>query len=144
MKSKVVSFVLSLLLIASVTVPCFGQKKRDDRAMTIEQIKAAVSDAHAKDKRLIVTLGSGGTVSGTVSPLSDGSFALRHEGLMADVVTLDYSDVVSVKGRNPFVKAIKGLGKAALITTGFAAGIPFWLAIQGLSLLFTGELYHDC
>lgn len=142
MKSKVGSLVLSLLMIASLTATCFGQKRGG--AMTIEQIKASVSDACAKSKRLTFTLKSGATMSGTVAPHSDNSFSFRPGGRGNGTLTVDYSDVASIKGRNPFVKAFTDMSQAALTAVEFAAGMPLWMAIQVISLLSTGELYHDC
>jgi len=115
--------------------------------MPLDEIRARVVEASAKDKRLIIRFKNGETKSGTVSPLSDSSFSLTHSDWFSgegETERIIYVDVVSVKGRNPFVKAIKTFGTSALVTVGFAAGLPFWAAIQALSLLLRGELYHDC
>lgn len=115
--------------------------------MTLDRIKARVVEASAKDKRLIIGFKNGETRSGTVSPVSDSSFSLTHTNWFSGegkTERINYADVVSVKGRNRFVKAIKTVGTSALVTVCFAAGLPLWAVLQALSLLLTGEPYHDC
>lgn len=80
MKSKII--VCMLFVVGGLTGNCFGRAKTNDPAMTLEQIKARVADTHAKDKRLIVRLKTGGTISGTVLPTTVTNFMLLHgEGL---------------------------------------------------------------
>ena len=147
MKSRLFVWSLSLLLVVTATSPCFGQSKSRTGTMTLDEIKARVVEARAKDRRLIIRFKNGETRSGTVLPVSDASFSLTHTDWFSgegETERITYADVVSVKGRNPFVKAIKTVGSSALVTVGFAAGLPLWAAIQALSLLLTGKLYHDC
>ena len=148
MKSGIASCLLSLLLIVEAAPPCFGQKKANDDAMTLEQIKARVGEAKAKDKRLIVLLKNGSSVSGLVSTESDTTFSVREtHGIFGDgdrVTTLSYSDVSRVKGRNPFVKALKDIGAVSAVAVAVAAFLPFWAALEGLSLLINGEPLPSC
>ncbi len=143
MKSSLIPRLLALLLIVSVAEPCFGQKKAKDDAMTIEQIKAGVAEAKAKDKRLIVILKNGSSVSGLVSPESDRGFSVTEtHGIFGDGnrVTLDYSDVSRVKGRNPLVKALKDIGTVSIIALGVAVILP----LQLISGLFGHPIIPDC
>jgi hypothetical protein len=160
MKSGIASCLLSLLLIVDAAAPCFGQKKANDDAMTVEQIKAnddamtveqikaRVGEAKGKDKRLIVLLKNGSSVSGLVSPDSDSTFSVTEtHGIFGDgngVTTLHYSDVSRVKGRNPFVKALKDIGAVSAAAVAMAAFLPFWAALEGLSLLLNGEPLPSC
>lgn len=147
MKSRLFVWSLSLLLVVAATSPCFGQSKSRTGTTTLDEIKARVVEARAKDRRLIIRFKNGETKSGTVSAAADSSFSLSHTNWFSgegETERINYADVVSVKGRNPFVKAIKTVGASALVTVGFAAALPFWAAIQALSLLLRGELYHDC
>ena len=148
MKSKLISRLLALLLLVSVAGPCFGQKKAKDDAMTLDQIKAGVAEAKANDKRLIVILKNGSSVSGLVSIDSDTTFSVREtHGFFGDgnrVTTLNYSDVCRVKGRNPFVKALKDVGTVSTVVLIVAAFLPIWAAIEGLSLLINGEPLPSC
>src|ERR1700687_2254018 len=125
MKSGVASCLVSLLLIGSAAAPCFGQKKANDDSMTVEQIKARGEEARVKDKRLIVILKSGSSVSGLVSTDSDTTFSVREtHGIFGDGnrgTTLSYSDVSRVKGRNPFVKALKDVGTVSTVVVVVAA-----------------------
>jgi hypothetical protein len=147
MKSRLFVWWLSFLLIPAATSPCFGQSKFNNEAMMPDQIRARVSEANAKDRRLIIRLKSGRTVSGIVSPLDDSSFELRHShGFFGDgeSVNINYADVMNVKGRNPFVKALKDIGAVSVMSVGVAAFFPIWAGIEGLSLLLHGEPLPSC
>jgi hypothetical protein len=148
MKSKLIPRLLALLLLVSMAGPCFGQKKAKDDAMQIDQIKARVAEANAKDKRLIVILKNGSSVSGLVSTESDTTFSVREtHGIFGDgdrVTTLNYSDVSLVKGRNRFVKALKDVGAVSAVVVVMAAFLPIWAALEGLSLLINGEPLPSC
>ena len=147
MKSKLFAWSLSLLLVVAVTSPCFGQSQAKNEAMTLDQIIARVSEAHSRDKRLIVRLKKGGTISGIVSPFSDSRFELTHShGFFGEgeTVTINYADVVSVKGRDPFVKALKDIGALSVLSVAVAAFLPVWAGLEGLSLLLHGEPLPSC
>lgn len=142
MKSRVVVW-LSLLLVVATTSPCFGQSKAKTDSMALEQIKELVAEAHAKDKRLIVRFKHGETISGLVSPLSDNTFSLKHtHGVFGEgeSVTINYADVESLTGRNPFVKVLKGIGTVSIITVGVAVILP----LQLISCLLGHPLIPDC
>ena len=55
-----------------------------------------------------------------------------------------YDDVVSVRGRNPFIKALKDIGSISVLAAGTAAFLPVWLSLEGLSFLLHGEGLPDC
>ena len=136
MKSGIVSCLLSLLLIVDAAPPCFGQDKNHDDAMTIEQIKARVREAKAKDKRLIVMLKNGSSVSGVVVAASDKGLSLMHThepfGPGA-TESINYSDVVSIKSRDPLLKALKDIGTVPVVIVGGAV-----LVILSVVSLLTG------
>jgi hypothetical protein len=143
MKSGIASCLLSLLLIVDAAAPCFGQNKSNDDAMTAEQIKARVGEAKGKDKRLIVILKNGSSVSGLVSPQSDRGFSVTEtHGIFGNgnSVIVDYSDVSRVKGRNPLVKALKDIGTVSVIILAAAAIMP----LQFISGLLGHPIIPDC
>jgi hypothetical protein len=147
MKSGIATCMLSLVLIVDAAAPCFGQKKASDDPMTAEQIKARVGEANAKDKRLIVILKNGSSVSGLVAPQSDHGFSVTEtHGIFGNgnSVIVNYSDVSRVKGRNAFVKALKDIGAVSAVAVAMAAFLPFWAALEGLSLLINGEPLPSC
>jgi hypothetical protein len=148
MRSRIVICFLSLLLIVDAAAPCFGQKKITDETMTVDQIKARVAEAAAKDKRLIVLFKNGSSVSGVVSSQSDHGFSITDaHGILGNgdkVTPIAYSDVSRLKWRNPFVKALKNAGVIAGIAVGTAVLFPIWAALEGLSLLMTGETLPSC
>ena len=147
MKSRLLVWWLSFLLVPAATSPCFGQSKSGNETMTLDQIRARVAEANAKDRRLIIRLKSGGTVSGIVSPLSDSIFKLTHShGFFGEgeSVSINYAEVLNVKGRNPFVKALKDIGAVSVMSVGVAAFLPIWAALEGLSMLLHGEPLPSC
>ena len=121
MKPGVGCGLMSILLIVHAAAPSFGQTKAQDDAMTIEQMKARVAEARAKDKRLIITLKNGSSASGVVVETSDKGLSLMHThgpfgpGARESIV---YSDVVSIKSRNPLVKALKDIGTVPAVIAG--------------------------
>ena len=146
---------LSLLLVVASTNLCFGQTMSQKPGMTDAQIRVLVAEAHSKDRRLIIKLKKGGTISGIVSPLSDSSFRLTHShGSLGegDSVTIDFADVESVKGRNPIVKTLKNIGTVSALSAGVAVGVavllpiclPILAALEGLSYLLHGEGLPSC
>ena len=76
---KPICCFVSLLFVAIAAGPGLAQTR--DGAMTTGEIKRRVAEAHAKDRRLIVLLKTGGSISGTVLPESDTRFGLRHSQL---------------------------------------------------------------
>jgi|GEM_PF-2375624 len=148
MRLRIAICFLSLLLIVDAAPLCFGRKKTADDTMTVDQIKARVAEASAKDKRLIVMLKNGSSVSGVVSSQTGRGFSITDaHGILGNgdkVTPIDYTDVSRVKWRNPFVKALKNTGLIAGITVGIAALLPIWAALEGLSLLVSGEPLPGC
>ncbi|HXU39546.1 MAG TPA: hypothetical protein VN937_24540 [Blastocatellia bacterium] len=147
MKSRLFVWSLSLLLLAVATSPCFAQSKAGSEMMALDQIRIRVAEAKKHDRRLIIRLKSGGTVSGVVSPLSDSRFELTHShGFFGEgeSVSINYADVANVKGRNPFVKVLKDVGAVSVMSVAVAAFLPIWASLEGLSLLLTRELLPSC
>lgn len=143
MKLCFVTRITAVMLIAAATGQCFGQSKPADDAMALAQIKTRVSEAHANDRRLIVLFKNGETMSGLVSPLSGDTFSLNHDhGIFGpgESVTFNYGDVASLKGRNPLVKVLKGIGTVSIITVGVAVILP----LQLITGLFGHPLIPDC
>lgn len=115
--------------------------------MTPDQIRTRIAEANAKDRRLIIRLKNGRTVSGIVSPFSDSSFELTHShGLFGEgkSVSINYTDVATMKGRNPFVKGLKDVGAISIMSVAVAAFLPIWAGLEGLSLLLHRELLPSC
>jgi hypothetical protein len=139
--------LLSFLFIASSSIQCLAQAKDRGPSQTVDQVKRQIVEAHAKDKRLIIALKNGETVSGIVAPFSDSGFVVtKTHGVFGDGegVPVNYDDVVSVRGRNPFIKALKDIGSISVIAAGTAVAMPLWLSLEGLSFLLHGEGLPDC
>lgn len=147
MRTKVVSGLLSFLFIASASMQCLAQAKDRASSQTIDQIKRQIVEAHAKDKRLIIALKKGETVSGIVAPFSDSAFVVtKTHGVFGDgeSVPVNYDDVVSVRGRNAFIKALKDIGSISVIAAENVVAMPLWLSLEGLSFLLHGEGLPSC
>jgi len=147
MRTKVVCGLLSSLFIASASMQGLAQAKDRASSQTLDQVKRQIVEAREKNKRLIVTLKNGGTVSGTVAPFSDSAFVVtKTHGVFGDgeSVPVNYDDVVLIRGRNPFIKALKDIGSISVIAAGTAAFLPVWLSLEGLSFLLHGEGLPSC
>ena len=147
MRTKVVSGLLAFLFIASASMQCLAQAKDRASSLAIDQVKQQIVEAQKRDKRLIISLKNGETVSGIVAPLSDTSFTVtKTHGVFGDgeSVSVNYDDVVSVRGRNPFIKALKDIGSISVVAAGTAAFLPVWLSLEGLSFLLHGEGLPSC
>src|SRR5437773_1799783 len=121
MLKRVVS-LLTLLVVFAAALPALADNRRNKTAMSVDQIKSIVAEAAKKDRRLIVQLKGNKVISGHVFVASDDHFQVtqypswfRLHGQTA-VITVSYTDVASVKGRNPFVKAFKEIGAVTLLT----------------------------
>jgi small nuclear ribonucleoprotein (snRNP)-like protein len=147
MRTKAVCGLLSFLLIASASIQCLAQAKDRGPSQNVDQVKRQIVEAQAKDKRLIIALKNGETISGIVAPFSDSAFVVtKTHGVFGDgeSVPVNYDDVVSVRGRNPFIKALKDIGSISVLAAGTAAFLPVWLSLEGLSFLLHGEGLPDC
>lgn len=147
MRTKAVCGLLSFLLIASASIQCLAQAKDRGPSQNVDQVKRQIVEAQAKDKRLIIALKNGETISGIVAPFSDSAFVVtKTHGVFGDgeSVPVNYDDVVSVRGRNPFIKALKDIGSISAVAAGTAAFLPVWLSLEGLSFLLHGEGLPDC
>ena len=129
MKSRVIVSRLSLLLIVNIVSECFGQTKPTIGVTSIDEIQTRAAQAQEKDRRLIVILKNGSSVSGTISKVSPSGFVVHQfnemSGKEADV-PVSYSEVASVKGRNPAVKLLKNIGMSALWTAFAVAMVPLY------------------
>lgn len=145
MRTKVVSGLLSFLFIASVSMQCLAQAK--DRTLSNDQVKQQIFEAQKRDKRLIIALKNGEAISGIVAPFSDSAFVItKTHGVFGDgqSVHVNYDDVVSVRGRNAFIKALKDIGSISVIAAENVVAMPLWLSLEGLSFLLHGEGLPDC
>ena len=143
---KPICCFVSMVLVAVAPGPSLAQTANGP--MATAEIKLRVAQANAKDQRLIVLLKTGKSISGAVSPQSDTSFSVTtvSHGVFGEgqTVLVNYADVASVRGRNPFVRALKRIGSVSLTAAGVAAFMPVWLALEGLSFLLHGEGLPSC
>jgi small nuclear ribonucleoprotein (snRNP)-like protein len=147
MKTKVVCGLLSFLFIASASMQCLAQAKDRASSQTIDQVKQQIVEAQKRDKRLIIALKNGETISGLVGKFSDTAFVVtKTHGIFGEgeSVPVNYDDVVSIRGRNPFIKALKDIGSISVIAAENVVAMPLWLSLEGLSFLLHGEGLPSC
>jgi len=119
--------VLMVLSIVSAAPPCFARSKDDKGPSTLVELKARVGEARAKSKRFVVKLKTGRTIVGLVAPVSEQAFSVTEANSFfhrAGTNTVHYSDVVSIKRENAFVRALKEVGAVAGVISLGAMIIP--------------------
>jgi hypothetical protein len=132
----------ALAVVALAALPSSAQNKAT--AMSPDTIKAKVERAQSEGERLIVKLKSGKSISGRVVMDNADSFRVTADhtpfGVGDSSVPVLFSDVESVKGRNPFVKGVKTAG----IVTFTVAAVPIVLPTCLISTLFHQPLLCPC
>jgi len=147
MRTKAICGLLSFLFIASSSIQCLAQAKDRGPSQTVDLVKRQIIEARAKDRQMIISLKNRETISGIVAPFSDSAFVVtKTHGAFGDgeSVPVNYDDVVSVRRRNPFMKALKDIGSISVIAAGTAVAMPVWLSLEVLSFLLHGEGLPDC
>jgi len=148
MRRKLILLLLAALLVTGLFQQTFADDKSNKNAMTESLIKRRVLEAEVTDKRLIVGLKNGKSVSGNVEWISNKEFLVKHADnsfiVFGDEETIQFADVVYVKDRNPFVKALKKIGEYTGKTVGIIAISPFLAFMYGYSYLVFGEPPPDC
>ena len=127
MKKQIFACITTLVVLA-IAAPSFAADQGDkQQTMAIAAIRARVAEAQKKDERLIVRLKNGYQFSGTVGLISNEMFSVAAaHGLFGsgEAVSVYYSDIASVKGRNPFVKALKVTGTVPVVAVLAGIALP--------------------
>lgn len=134
--------LLMLLFIGAAAAPTLANN-RNQSPMNVEAMKARVHEAEQKDKRLIVKLKNGVSLSGLVSTATDKGFSIMQTHNIfgdGDSIWINYDEVAEMKWRNPFIKVLKTIGTYAVLSP----GLPLWLAIEAYSHLVYGEGPPSC
>ena len=129
--------LLIVLTISASAMPTFAADKNQE-AMTAADIRSRVAEAQRKDRRLIIQLKNGKSVSGLVALTSPDTFSLTHtHGVFGDgpKEVIRYADVAAVKARNPFVKGVKDVLSWTGIGTLGAAGAGAMIALTPVFLV---------
>jgi small nuclear ribonucleoprotein (snRNP)-like protein len=117
MSRKLVLCCLIVLTVAASASPCRAQNTPKNGQIFSRDARARIADANKNGRRVIVKLQNGSTVSGVVMSASEETFSVMHTPELfghRKTETLSYSDVVSVRGRNPVMKKLKSIGACAL------------------------------
>ena len=148
MRRNLILLLLASLLTTGLCRQAFADGKDDKNAVTESQIKRRILEAEMTDKRLIVGLKNGKSVSGNVKWISDKEFLVKHPDnsfiVLGDEETIQFADVVYVKGRNPFIKTLKKIGEYTGKMAAFIAAAPILAFMYGYSYLVYGEPPPDC
>ena len=132
MKQRFLAFTTALLVLLTAA-PSFAADKGDKQAMTVEQMRARVSEARQNDERLIVMLKDGQSISGKIQQVTDDHFVIQQLGAKTAHI-VKYADVAALRKRNKFVVFAKTTGMVALAPV----AVPLYLILQ-LSAAITGH-----
>ena len=131
MLKKVLSVALSCLLISVTASAVYAGSQDDKRAREIEKIKESVRKLGVgPEARVEVTLYDGRSFKGTIREATDDAF-LVVERKTNTLITVPYSDVVKLKGKNGLTAAKVGINiaKGVAIVAGVAAAFTLLMYI---------------
>ena len=121
MLKKVLSVALSCLLISITASVVYDRSQDDKRIRQIEKIKENVRKLGVgPDARVEVTLHDGRKFKGTIREATDDTFLVREEKTQT-IITVPYTDVAKLKGRNGLTAAKVGINVAKGV--GVVAGV---------------------
>jgi len=123
MFKKVLSVALSCLLISVTASVVYAGSQDDKRTREIEKVKESVRKLGVgPEARVEVTLHDGRSFKGTIREATDDAF-LMVERKTNTIVTVAYSDVAKLKGKNGLTAAKVGINvaKGVAIVAGVAA-----------------------
>lgn len=129
MLKKILALSVSLLVVNAVAVNVYAKSKskQESQAAQIEKIKDAVYKLGiGPEARVEVKLVDGRKFKGYIKDSGNDNFVVVDKKIGAEI-TVDYSQVKEIKGRNGLTaaKVAINVGKAALIVTGVAAAFTF-------------------
>lgn len=131
MLKKVVSVALIGLLISVTASAVYARSQDDQRTRQIEKIKESVRKLGVgSEARVEVSLQDGRKFKGTIREATDDNFLLLEETTKT-VITVPYSDVAKLKGKNGLTAAEVGINvaKGAAIVAGVAAAFTLFMYI---------------
>ena len=132
MLKKVLSVALSCLLISVTASAVYARSQDDKRTREIEKIKESVRKLGVgPEARVEVTLYDGRSFKGTIREATDDAF-LVIERKTKTIITVPYSDVVKLKGKNGLTAAKVGINvaKGVAIVAGVAAAFTLLMYIM--------------
>ena len=131
MLKKVLSVALSCLLISGMAGAVFARSQDDKRTRQIEKIKESVRKLGiGQEARVEVSLQDGRKFKGTIREATDDNFLLLEETTKT-LITVPYTDVAKLKGKNGLTAAEVGINvaKGAAVVAGVAAAFTLFMYI---------------
>jgi small nuclear ribonucleoprotein (snRNP)-like protein len=121
MFKKVLSVALGCLLISVTASGVYAGSQDDKQARRIEKVKENVRKLGAgPDARVEVTLYDGRKFKGTIREATNDTFLVLEEKTRT-IITVPYSDVAKLKGKNGLTAAKVGINVAKGV--GIVAGV---------------------
>ena len=123
MLKKILSVALSCLLISVATSGVYASSQDDKQARRIEKVRESVCKlGTGPEARVEVTLHDGRKLKGTIRETTGDAFLVLEQNTRT-VITVLYSDVAKLKGKNGLTAAKVGINvaKGAAIVAGVAA-----------------------
>jgi small nuclear ribonucleoprotein (snRNP)-like protein len=131
MLKKVLSLALIGLLISVTASAVYARSQDDKRTREIEKIKEDVRKLGVgQEARVEVTLHDGRKFKGTIREATDDTFLVLEEKTKT-TITVPYSDVAKLKGKNGLTAAKVGINvaKGVGIVAGVAAAFTLLMYI---------------
>ena len=131
MLKKILSVALSCLLISVTTSAVYAGSQDDKRAQQIQKVKESVCKLGVgPEARVEVTLLDGRKFKGAIQEATDDTFLIVEEKTKS-IITIPYSDVAKLKGKNGLTAAKVGINvaKGVAIVAGVAAAFTLFMYI---------------
>ena len=131
MLKRVLSVALIGLLISVSGSAVYARSQDDKQTRQIEKIKENVRKLGVgPDARVEVTLHDGRKFKGTIREATDDNFLVLEENTKA-IITVPYTDVAKLKGKNGLTAAEVGINvaKGAAVVAGVAAIFTLFMYI---------------
>ena len=129
MYKKILSVILSCLLINVAASVAYAGSQDDKQARRIEKVKENVLKLGVgSESRVEVTLHDGRNFKGTIREITEDNFLVLEEKTNR-AITIAYADVAKLKGKNGLTAAKVGINvaKGAAIVAGVAAAFTLLL-----------------
>ena len=129
MLKKVLSVAMMGLLISVTASAVYARSQDDKRTRQIEKIKENVRKLGVgQEARVEVKLRDGRKFKGTIREATDDTFLVFDEKT-STVITVPYTDVAKLKGKNGVTAAEAGINvaKGAAVVAGVAAAFTLFM-----------------
>lgn len=152
MKTNSLFTLIGLLFLLTAANCSLAANQRNNKLMTSREMRERVFTAQMNERRMIVRLKNGQSISGNLHYISDDAFSVIHTHGVFDTFqgqgqkeTIFYSEVAAIEERNLFIKIVKKIGEISAYTTISAAAMPVFIILAVIdSVLPNVDILPDC